>query len=224
MSRHAAPPDRRKLLWSLGAVAGGLCFALVAWFMTPSPDAPDTGFPRASAAEEVRPTGTPSQSGSPKPSVTRTPSPKASAPTSRPTTTRPTPTPTRTSPRPSTTPPRPPVTPKPSATPVSMTNHALYLINGERKEAGLSMVAVYSGMGGYAQDWAEEMDRADVLVHSSNNPYSAEVIAVGTDGMTAAQAVEAWMQSPPHREIILNPAYNKVGIGHSGGYWCAVFG
>lgn len=116
--------------------------------------------------------------------------------------------------------------PKPSPTsaspsPVNQTFHALYLINGERGEVGAPVTAQYSGMGGYAQDWAEEMDRADTLVHSSGSPYSAEVIASGA--VTAQTAVSNWMQSPPHREIILNPAYTKIGIGYSDGYWCVVF-
>lgn len=105
--------------------------------------------------------------------------------------------------------------------PTSPTYQALFLINGERKQAGVNAVADYSGMGGYCQDWAEEMDRADTLVHSPHNPYSAEVIASGAT--TASQAVNLWMTSPPHRDIILNPAYTKIGIGYSGGYWCAVF-
>lgn len=113
------------------------------------------------------------------------------------------------------------MTPKPSATPVSITQHALFLINGERKEAGANAVGVYSGMGGYCQDWADEMARADTLVHSPHNPYSAEVIASGAT--SASRAVDLWMQSPPHREIILNPAYTMIGIGYSDGYWCAVF-
>lgn len=111
----------------------------------------------------------------------------------------------------------------PSQTFASTTYQALYLINGERKEAGTAAVARYPGMDAYAQDWADEMARADLLVHSPHNPYRAEVIAVGTDGMTATQAVDVWMKSPPHREIILSSAYTKIGIGYADGYWCAVF-
>lgn len=115
------------------------------------------------------------------------------------------------------------MTPSPSSSPTftSQTFHALYLMNGERKEAGAPAVARYPGMDAYAQDWAEEMDRADTLVHSSGSPYSAEVIASGA--VTATQAVDLWMKSPPHRDIILNSAYTKVGIGYANGYWCAVF-
>lgn len=101
------------------------------------------------------------------------------------------------------------------------TTHALYLINGERREKGAVMVARYPGMDGYAHEWAEEMARADILVHSPHSPYSGEVIA---SGATSAQtAVTLWMNSAAHRDIILNPAYNKVGIGYADGYWCAVF-
>lgn len=209
MSRHAAPPDKRRLALAWGAFLAATLFVVGSLWVVlePNPDAPRSG---------VMPTGTPSQSGRPKPSVSTT-KPKASKPASRPSSTRPTRTPAPT-------PTRPPVTrPSPSQTFASTTYQALYLINGERKEAGAAAVARYPGMDAYAQDWADEMARADILVHSPHNPYSAEVIAVGSGGMSATQAVNVWMQSPPHREIILNPAYTKVGIGYADGYWCAVF-
>ena len=214
MSRHAARPDRRRLAWAWGAFLGGTLFVVGSLWLAFEPDAPRTG---------VMPTGTPSQSGSPKPSVSTT-APKASPPASRPPSSTPAPTPTTPAPRPSQTTQSPsptPTTATPDPVPDSITNQALAKINAQRSAAGAGPLAVYSGMGGYAQDWAEEMARADTLVHSPHNPYSAEVIASGASD--AQTAVNLWLNSPPHREIILNPAYDKVGIGYADGYWCAVF-
>lgn len=113
------------------------------------------------------------------------------------------------------------MTPKPSPTFGSAVAHALYLLNGARSDAGSPMVARYPGMDAYAQDWADEMARADTLVHSPHSPYSAEVIASGAEGASAA--IRLWMLSPPHRVIILDPDYRRVGIGYNDGYWVAVF-
>lgn len=101
--------------------------------------------------------------------------------------------------------------------PTDQTQQALHLINGERAVA----VGRYPGMDAYAQEWAEVMAEADVLAHSPHPPYSGEVIASGA--VTGSQAVNLWMLSPPHRDIILNPAYTRVGIGYADGYWCVVF-
>lgn len=79
-------------------------------------------------------------------------------------------------------------------------------------------------MNAYADEWARRMAAADTLVHSPHLPYSAEVIAANTSGTLSAQgALTLWMNSPPHRQIILNPAYTRIGIGYTNGYWCAVF-
>lgn len=97
------------------------------------------------------------------------------------------------------------------------------LINKERTTRGLSkLVGDYPGPAGYAQEWAEHMDAINTMVHhDSITPYKGEVIAYGYT--TAADVVAAWMNSPPHRSIILDPALTEVGVGESGTYWCADF-
>lgn len=77
-------------------------------------------------------------------------------------------------------------------------------------------------MDAVAQEWAEEMARTDVLAHRPQlAPYTGEIIASGAD--TPETAMRLWMTSPPHREIIFNTTYGKIGIGYSAGYWCVVF-
>ncbi len=76
-------------------------------------------------------------------------------------------------------------------------------------------------MDAYAHEWAEHMDQADTLEHSTGSPYRAEVIASGAPD--AETALSLWLGSPAHRDIILDPQYTMVGIGTSGGYWAVVF-
>jgi uncharacterized protein YkwD len=52
---------------------------------------------------------------------------------------------------------------------------------------------------------------------------SAENIAL-TPTDSAEEVVRRWMESPSHRENILNPANLRVGIGFCGGYWVQDFG
>jgi uncharacterized protein YkwD len=60
----------------------------------------------------------------------------------------------------------------------------------------------------YAEHWAEHMAGTGILVHSGG-PYS-EVVGVGPDWRTV---YAAFMDSPEHRAIILDPDYRHVGIG-----------
>lgn len=50
----------------------------------------------------------------------------------------------------------------------------------------------------------------------------AENIALGQP--TAARVVQAWMDSPLHRENILDPTFEDVGYGKVGAYWVQEFG
>jgi uncharacterized protein YkwD len=50
----------------------------------------------------------------------------------------------------------------------------------------------------------------------------AENVAWGQD--TVQRVVHSWMNSPGHRQNILNPNYTEMGIGYSQKYWTQVFG
>ena len=43
--------------------------------------------------------------------------------------------------------------------------------------------------------------------------------------LSAASVVDAWMNSPGHRDNILNPSFTHIGVGfvESGGYWTQMF-
>jgi len=46
---------------------------------------------------------------------------------------------------------------------------------------------------------------------------------------TAAEVMELWMESPAHRDVILDPTWTEIGVGlraggEYGAYWVQVFG
>ena len=53
-------------------------------------------------------------------------------------------------------------------------------------------------------------DRANLAGYQS--PSVGENIAAGY--MTAQEVVDGWMNSPGHRENILNPNYTEIGVGY----------
>jgi len=65
------------------------------------------------------------------------------------------------------------------------------------------------------------MASIDVLVHRDlstlwqgrNLGKLGENIAVGPPSFSASELHEAWMNSPEHRDNILNPAYDQLAIG-----------
>jgi len=65
------------------------------------------------------------------------------------------------------------------------------------------------------------MASRDVLQHSSMT-YGGEIIASGPT--TAAAVVDLWMNSAPHREIMLSSRYTLAGSGYVNGYWTVQFG
>jgi uncharacterized protein YkwD len=64
-----------------------------------------------------------------------------------------------------------------------------------------------------AQAWATTM-AADGLLRHSAVTYGAEIVGMAPDDATV---LAAFMASPEHRAIILDPALVRVGIGHATG-------
>jgi uncharacterized protein YkwD len=48
-------------------------------------------------------------------------------------------------------------------------------------------------------------------------PYVGENLAAGTQPLTAAEIVQMWVASPPHRENLLDRGFSRVGVGVAGG-------
>ncbi|WP_307130696.1 CAP domain-containing protein [Streptomyces aurantiacus] len=108
-------------------------------------------------------------------------------------------------------------------------------LNGRRAEAGCHRVRLRAALTRAAQTHSADMARHERLGHTGTDgsspqdrmraagyrpTRSGEVVVAGTD--TAGAAVEAWMDSPPHRDIILTCRYTDAGIGVAdgpGGPW-----
>jgi uncharacterized protein YkwD len=109
----------------------------------------------------------------------------------------------------------------------------LCLINRQRAQAGLRPLTLDGTLQSVAQGKSTEMVARDYFDHTNPDGLTAsdrvlnsgyvpqgssyaigENIAFGTlDLGTPAKIVDAWMNSPGHRENILDPAYRQTGIG-----------
>ena len=94
---------------------------------------------------------------------------------------------------------------------------AIVFINHERAERGLPAMAWADDLGQKAQVWADHLAAVNQLGHSvltdGVSPgwtVIGENVGVGGD---IAAVHNGFMNSPKHREAILNGQYRSVGIG-----------
>ena len=98
----------------------------------------------------------------------------------------------------------------------------LYLVNVERKNAGLKPVALSKDLMHAAKIRANEITKK--FSHTRPNGssfyttvrtayrYVGENIAAGQ--LSSEEVVQSWMDSPGHRENILDPHYTRMGVGY----------
>jgi uncharacterized protein YkwD len=106
------------------------------------------------------------------------------------------------------------------------------LVNGVRARAGLAQLAGSGRLTAAARRYAGDMvahrffahvsptgERLDQRIRRAGYLRSAlrwvlgEDIAWGAPQATPAAIVDAWMNSPPHRRVILRPGFREVGVG-----------
>jgi len=128
--------------------------------------------------------------------------------------------------------------PNPSLAPAAaslgaVSTATLCLLNGERADHGLAPLAVDEKLGAAASAYARDLvagsyfshtgrDGSDVLDRVTAAGYLADAegwrigenLAWGTGALATPGAIlRAWMNSPGHRDNILNPAYREIGVG-----------
>lgn len=117
------------------------------------------------------------------------------------------------------------------------------LTNTKRQEAGLSPLSIASSLVQTAQSHAVDMANNNYFSHTALDGSSVgdrarrfgyqnlvgENIGAGYESPEAV--IEGWMNSPGHRENILDPRYTEIGFGffsnsasEYGNYWVQVFG
>ena len=135
-----------------------------------------------------------------------------------------------------------------AASNVDFESQTLSLINSGRAEQGLSPLVTSPALSSAAREHSQDMACQDFVDHNgsngstwydrvSNQGYAnansaRENIYVGNPafGGTPAGAYAWWMNSPVHRDNILNPSISEIGIGYVynqdseyGGYYTVVF-
>ena len=118
-----------------------------------------------------------------------------------------------------------PVAPATAAKPVapasSRVQNIINYTNDYRKAHGLRPVRANGALNGLAQDWANQLVRAEKLSHRPQhwNYYPANIPAGGENVLQAwsdysdALLVKLWYESPGHRKIMLDPRAKTIGVG-----------
>lgn len=138
-----------------------------------------------------------------------------------------------------------PVEPTPIAPSVSglsaIEAEVVRLVNIERQKEGLQPLVASPELSNVARLKSEDMAKNNYFSHTSptyGSPFdmmkqfgisyrtAGENIARGQ--LTAQSVVNGWMNSSGHRANIMNPSFNKIGVGHfksSNGtnYWTQMF-
>ena len=139
-----------------------------------------------------------------------------------------------------------PSTPTPAAAmPGQLRDQIVALTNAERAKVGLAPVQSNALLQNSAQLHAQDMARRVFFSHQNPdglrsfdrikaagyvvapcncawNYWTGENIARGQT--TASLVIEDWMHSPKHRDNILSPNFDEIGIGLSGDHWVQNFG
>jgi len=101
------------------------------------------------------------------------------------------------------------------------------LINSYRAKNGVRPLLVGPALSRAAQSHSADMARRGYFDHGAfasrlwnfgvHAPYVGENIAEGTRPLTPATIVRMWIQSPPHRENLLDRGFRRIGVGVAGG-------
>ncbi len=112
------------------------------------------------------------------------------------------------------------------------------LTNAERAKQGLAPLTLDTELSKVARTKSQDMKNKNYFDHNSptyGSPFdmmksfgisyksAGENIAMGQT--SPEQVVQAWMDSPGHRENIMNASFTHIGVGHvaSGNYWTQMF-
>lgn len=109
------------------------------------------------------------------------------------------------------------------------------LTNMERARYGLPPLQFNYNLYVAAQNYSQTMARFNCYSHNCGSSmgdrarqagYSYRYLGENIDKgyRTPEETVRRWMNSPGHRQNILNPNYTEFGGGYYNGYWTQVFG
>jgi uncharacterized protein YkwD len=106
----------------------------------------------------------------------------------------------------------------------------IQLINQERQSRGIGTLSQQSQLAAAARVHSEDMACNDFVSHTGSDGslpwdraraqgYNYSAIAENIfAGSSSAQSIfNGWMNSPGHRDNMLNPTYTEIGVGYR--YW-----
>ena len=115
---------------------------------------------------------------------------------------------------------------QPTADPAAQMQRVIELVNQRRKEAGVGPVTFNAALATCAQKYSEVQAQQGKIDHTGpdgSNPgqrlracgynwkHYGENLAAGY--ANAEDVVNAWMNSPSHRKVMLNGKYKEIGMG-----------
>ena len=95
---------------------------------------------------------------------------------------------------------------------------AIAAFNAYRVRCGLRPCALDNNLQNIAQNHSNQMYRRQQMYHSGTAGVAENVYMGSSYGV---HAVQAWINSPPHRANMVGP-YTRVGIAHTGGFYTMV--
>lgn len=120
--------------------------------------------------------------------------------------------------------------------PSSFEEQVAVLVNKERTSRGLKPLTHRADLKNVAEKKAQDMINSNYFSHTSPN-YGSPFDMMKTFGISYQMAGEniakgqkspqevmnSWMNSPGHRENILKPEYDAIGVGYYNGAWVQMF-
>jgi uncharacterized protein YkwD len=94
-----------------------------------------------------------------------------------------------------------------------------YFINKRRANHGLAKLSFESCTDGVAERWARQLADTNTFYHQDmgsvldrcNAYYAGETL--GRGAISPYRLVQLWMQSPPHRHVLLSKHAKRIGVG-----------
>ena len=100
-------------------------------------------------------------------------------------------------------------------------------MNAVRAQSGVPPLHVGRALTRAARSHSVDMARRGYFDHGAfvqrlrrfgvRAPYVGENLAYGTQPLSAAEIVQMWMTSPPHRQNLLDRGFQRIGVGMAGG-------
>ncbi len=117
---------------------------------------------------------------------------------------------------------------EPSQEVLDLEEHVLVLLNDERADAGLAALVMNEDLRLVARAHSQDMATRGFFSHTNpdgSDPFerfaaagityswAGENIAMNNNPEPGETAVAGWMNSPSHRDNILRPQFNRIGVG-----------